>query len=262
MSIEINAFYLPTHIDLKQIKARFPDRCAHYSDPLVMVLEEHKHVCITSFGAVVFWPFEQALSSRVMSELEPFFGGQGVVKQVSDELIVTTATAETEVLFDEIRLKGEPERDQIILISQLLAQSVALDYLTLEVDKALDRIEKHVSNLRRHGRLNISIKGVFKNIGFAMDIRHRVLTSLALFDKPASIWESETLEQLYDALYNHFDIEDRHRSIARKLSFISENTSFLYEFLSTEKSHKLEWIIIFLIAAEIAMFLVSELFIH
>jgi uncharacterized Rmd1/YagE family protein len=146
------------------------------------------------------------------------------------------------------------------LISQLLAQSVALNYLEIEVDKALDKVQKQVSILRRSGRFSISDKSAFKNIGFAMDIRHRVLTRLALFDKPEATWESENLEFLYDELYTFFDIEDRHRTIARKLSFISDNTSFLYEFLSTRKSHQLEWIIIWLIAFEIVLFFVEHLF--
>ena len=166
------------------------------------------------------------------------------------------------MLFDEVWLKDDPSFDQISLISQLLSQSVALEYLENEVDQALERVQKHVRNLRRRGRLAISNKSVFKNIGFAMDIRHRVLTSLALFDKPDATWESEALEELYFQLYNHFDLEDRLRTIAQKLTFISDNTSFLYEFISTKKSHQLEWIIIILIAFEIALFLGFELLSH
>ena len=74
-----------------------------------------------------------------------------------------------------------------------------------------------------------------------------------------AVWESEDIEKLYTQLYHHFDLDDRHRTIARKLSFISDNTSFLYEFLSNRKSHQLEWTIIILIAFEILLFIVFEL---
>jgi uncharacterized Rmd1/YagE family protein len=258
MSVVLHAFYFPTRIDLKKVRGMFAGRCPKLSNPLQVSLDSGSRACVTSFGAVVFWPYEQASASAFLSELEPFIAPHSAVSRVSDEVEIVTNADESEVLFDEIRLDSEPSFDQIGIISLFLAQSVALNYLEIEVDKALDRIEKQIIGFRKSGRLAISNKSAFKNIGFAMDIRHRVLTGLSLFDKPEAAWESEDIEALYDALYIHFDIEDRHRTISRKLTFISDNTSFLYEFLSTRKSHQLEWIIIILIAIEIVMFLFSE----
>lgn len=262
MKVTLQAIYIPTHFDLKRVRERFPKQCARLSDPLRMSLDEDKYAYITSFGTVVLWPFDKNAASRIIADLKPFIGHHRVVDEVTDQLVVATSMPESKVLFEEIWLAGEPSSDQVELISKLFAQSVALDYLGLEVDRALDRIEQQVIRLRKSGRLNISNKSVFKNVGFAMEIRHRVLMSLSLFDKPDAVWESENLETLYDELHNYFDIEDRHQTIARKLTLISDNTSFLYEFLSTRKGHQLEWIIIVLIAIEIFLSLFFELVLH
>ncbi len=258
----LQACYLSSQIDLKKVRDRYPGRCQHLSDPMHMTFGDGKLVCITSFGVMVFWPFDSDVASQAITALKPFVSDRTAVDEVKDHLVVSTAMNESKVLFDEIWIEEDPSFDQISLISQLLAQSVALEHLENEVDGALDRVQKQVRSLRKRGRLAISDKSVFKSIGFAMDIRHRVLTNLALFDKPDAIWESEELERLYTQLYNHFDLEDRLRTIQRKLTFLSDNTSFLYEFISTRKSHKLEWIIIYLIAFEIALFLGFELFLH
>ncbi len=260
MKHSLQAWYFPTNIDLKKVRERYPGWCVRLSDPLHMRFDNGNLVCITSFGVIVFWPFDREVASHAMSAMLPFVDDLAVVDEVKDRLVVETAMRESKVLFNEIWIADEPSFDQISLITQLLAQSVALEHLENEVDRALQRIEEHVQRLRNKGRLDMSGKTVFKNIGFAMDIRHRVLNGLSLFDKPDSVWESETLEILYTQLYRHFDLEDRLRTITRKLTFISENTAFLYEFMSTRKSHQLEWIIIFLIAFEIVLFIVFEIF--
>jgi uncharacterized Rmd1/YagE family protein len=84
-----------------------------------------------------------------------------------------------------------------------------------------------------------------------MQIRFMVLSNVALFDKPAETWDSESIENLYQSLIDFFDITERQEVLSTKLDFISENTRIVFEVLSSQKSHYLEWIVIYLIGIEI-----------
>jgi uncharacterized Rmd1/YagE family protein len=84
-----------------------------------------------------------------------------------------------------------------------------------------------------------------------MQVRFSVLNNLALFDKPAETWDSESLEDLYREMQDFFDIAERQEVLSTKLDFINENTRMLLEVLSSRKSHYLEWIVIILIFIEI-----------
>lgn len=253
---------MPSFIDLKKVKERYPSKIDRLTDPIHLKIEENQNVCITSFGVIVFWPFDPKVAEDVLSDLSPIIVNPQVVKEVEDRLVVATDMEESKVLFNEIWLKGEPTFDEINLITLLLAQSVALDFIEIQVDETLERIEKYAATLRDKGRLAMSNKTVFRNIGFALDIRHRVLGSLALLDKPDATWDSEPLERLYTQLYRNFDLTHRHQTVMRKLEFISDNTHFLYEALSTKRGLQLEWAIVILIVIEIFIFGISELFLH
>jgi uncharacterized Rmd1/YagE family protein len=133
----------------------------------------------------------------------------------------------------------------------LLAQSVALDHLERETDSALKGFTQYLEDLRERGRIRMSARKILKNIGFAMQIRFMVLSNVALFDKPAETWDSESIENLYQSLIDFFDITERQEVLSTKLDFISENTRIVFEVLSSQKSHYLEWIVIYLIGIEI-----------
>lgn len=78
-----------------------------------------------------------------------------------------------------------------------------------------------------------------------------------MLDKPEIIWDDISLEHLYNALYNFFDINDRFKAIEYKLNFMSENISFLHEVIDSKKAHFLERIIIWLIVVEIVFTLID-----
>jgi uncharacterized Rmd1/YagE family protein len=133
----------------------------------------------------------------------------------------------------------------------LLAQSVALDHLERETDSVLQGFTRYLDDLRDRGRIRMSGRRILKTIGFSMQVRFSVLNNLALFDKPAETWDSESLEDLYREMQDFFDIAERQEVLSTKLDFINENTRMLLEVLSSRKSHYLEWIVIILIFIEI-----------
>jgi uncharacterized Rmd1/YagE family protein len=80
-----------------------------------------------------------------------------------------------------------------------------------------------------------------------------------LLDTPEFFWEYPEYEHAYNATARYLDIRPRVDVLSNKLNVIHE----LFEMLAEELNHKhssfLEWIIIILIAFEIATFGAEEL---
>ena len=252
MRLPFKAWYFRSTIDEEQVRRKFKEFTIEFLDPLVIKIDGAHRVMVTSFGAVVFYSFDEEIAKLVSSRITETLSDSFVVKEVEDRLIVETGKQEERFLHNEVWLKDDDSTPtQMRIIAMLLAQSVALDHLEREADNALKGFTRYLDDLRERGMIRMSARNILKNIGFAMQTRFMVLTNVALFDKPAETWESESIEDLYQGMQDFFDIAERQEVLAAKLDFISENTRMLFEVLSSRKSHYLEWIIIILIAVEI-----------
>ncbi|HEX2955754.1 MAG TPA: RMD1 family protein [Chitinispirillaceae bacterium] len=259
MRLPFKAWYFRSTIDENLVREKLPEYTVEFIDPLVIKIDEDHRVMITSFGAIVFFSFDEEIAKLIANRIletikDPYF-----VKEVEDRLIVDTGT-EDRFLHNEIRIKENDELpSRLRIIAMLLAQSVALDHLERETDIVLQGFTQYLDDLKERGRIWMSARKILKTIGFAMQVRFSVLSNLALFDKPAETWDSESLEDLYQEMKDFFDIAERQEVLSTKLDFISENTRMLFEVLSSRKSHSLEWIVIILILIEIVGLGVAEL---
>ena len=75
-------------------------------------------------------------------------------------------------------------------------------------------------------------------------------------------WEYPELESVYQHAANYLEIRNRTQVLSTRLETVHE----LFEMLADEQKHKhsatLEWIIIWLIAVEILMFVVNDFVLH
>jgi required for meiotic nuclear division protein 1 len=252
--IPFKAWYFRSTVDEKAIRAKFSEFTFESEDPLVIRLSDALRVMVTSFGAVVFWPFDEAAARMVAERIRATLDDPYMVEEVEDRLVLETGRSELRFLHNEAWLPGDASPIHLRIVAMLLAQSVAHEYLEREADAALRELAPYLAGLRERGRIRISARNVLKSIGFAMHTRQMVLTNLALFDKPAETWDSESIMDLYRGLKDFFDLPEREEVQSAKLDILREHTSMLFQVLSTRKSHYLEWIVIILIAAEIVGF--------
>jgi uncharacterized Rmd1/YagE family protein len=252
MRLPFKAWYFRSTIDEELVRRKFTEYTIEFIDPLVIKIDENHRVMVTSFGAIVFFSFDEEIAQLVASRIIETIRDPFVVKEVEDRLTVETGAPEDRYLHNEVHIKDSDSLPiRLRIIAMLLAQSVALDHLERETDSVLQGFTQHLDDLRVRGRIRMSARRILKNIGFAMQVRFSVLSNLALFDKPAETWDSESIEDLYQEMIDFFDIAERQEVLSTKLDFISENTRMLFEVLSSRKSHSLEWIVIVLIGIEI-----------
>lgn len=252
--LRLVADYFLGQIDLKAFRARHPDNAVLSTNPLVIEPVRDAWVFLEKFGAVVFWNCSEEVIQSLHEELRALEGVGERLERARDDLMVHVGSPEDRVGFSEVWLR-ELTLDKLKIVSLALAQSVALDHFEMDVSRAMARFHPVVLAMREHGRLFLSHREALQLVGFALEIRAEVLNNLTLFDDPPETWESESLAHLDSQLYDQFDLEERLEAIQQKLAYLADTGARVMDVLTTRKNHRLEWIIIILIAIEIVFFL-------
>lgn len=250
--LRLVADYYAGKIDPKLFRAHHADYPVLSVNPLVLEPVRDSWVYLEKFGTVVYWNCPEALIETLDADLQALEGVGHRVERTRDELLVEVGAEVEQVGFNEVRLP-ELRLDSLKIISLALAQSVALEHFELAVTEALVKFRPVVSGMREKGDLVLTQKEALRIVGFAMDVRATVLDNLTLFDDPPETWESERLAHLDSALFDHFDLEERLNAINQKLAYLADAGARVMDLLATRKAHRLEWIIILLIAFEIIM---------
>jgi hypothetical protein len=87
-------------------------------------------------------------------------------------------------------------------------------------------------------------------------LNNKILTdamSSGLLEQSKPAWNFNRLDALWNDLRDEFSIGERFAKVEHKITHVQSNTKFFLEVLNHQKSNKLEWIIIVLIAAEIVL---------
>ncbi len=257
-TLRLVADYYEGQIDGRLYRAHNGHHRVICANPLVLEPEQGAFVYLEKFGGVVFWNCSDSLVASIHEELRvlPTLGAR--VEGVRDQLMVHVGAAEEQVGFSEVWLR-DFTLDRLKIVSLALAQSVALDHIEGTVRGAMAKFEPVMAGLARHGRLFLSHLEAMKIIGFTMEIRAAVLENLTLFDDPPETWESESLAHLDSDLFDQFDLDERLGAIQQKLAYLSDAAARVIDLLATRKSHRLEWVVIVLIAVEIVFFLIEKL---
>jgi hypothetical protein len=63
MRLPFKAWYFRSTINEEVIRKKFEEFTIEFIDPLVIKIDEAHRLMITSFGAVVFFPFDEGMAS-------------------------------------------------------------------------------------------------------------------------------------------------------------------------------------------------------
>jgi uncharacterized Rmd1/YagE family protein len=90
-------------------------------------------------------------------------------------------------------------------------------------------------------------------------IQKRLASRVDLDEKPDVLWDHPELERLWAKLVDEYDLPARARAVERKLSVIRETAETITGLVATRTSHRLEVLVIVLIAIEIALALADRI---
>jgi uncharacterized Rmd1/YagE family protein len=172
-----------------------------------------------------------------------------------DETLVLEVSSESE---DKALANGrlavkDISGPRLLVIADALAKSVALARDERQVNAVFDTIEPFAAVLARTGRPPWKRRSMLELIGQTLLVQHRVSGRVAVDDKPDVLWDRPDLERLYARLEDEYDLAPRARTLKAKLDVIGETARALTELIDADRSVRLEWTVVLLIFAEIAL---------
>jgi uncharacterized Rmd1/YagE family protein len=143
--------------------------------------------------------------------------------------------------------------EHTLLIADALATSVVLAHDERNVATVFGVIQPIAQELAQHGRTPGGRRAILKHIGNALLVQHRISGLVAVAEKPDVLWERPDLERLYARLEDEYELKERADVLTRKLTVISDSAKAFADIIDTERSLRLELIIVVLIAVEIVI---------
>ncbi len=143
--------------------------------------------------------------------------------------------------------------EHTLLIANALAASVVLAHDEKNVATVFGVIQPIARELAEHGRTPGGRRAILKHIGNALLVQHRVSGLVAVAEKPDVLWERPDLERFYARLEDEYELKERADVLTRKLTVISDSAKAFADIIDTERSLRLELIIVALIAVEIVI---------
>jgi required for meiotic nuclear division protein 1 len=211
-------------------------------------------------GAVVLFGVPPMEEAAFLEHLSPFVRGS----------VETPETEQLTIRIDPQRSDGM-DRDRLVLadtdparlqvIADILGKSVLLAEQEARVARTFDRVEPLAEELQRRGRGVHRAGALVRHIGETLLIQHRMVGRGEVGDRPEVLWERPELGRLFQNLEDEYEIRDRQLALDRKLELIGNTASTLLDLLQSRRSLRVEWYIVILIVAEIAL-TVYQLLLH
>jgi uncharacterized Rmd1/YagE family protein len=251
--------YIGDRIDLRELQEGLKKyKFLNHNHPLILELLEDQYAVLTRFGTVSFWNVKESLCREFLKEIVPYVETGSVLHRHVDTLKIFVGSDIEKATFEELFI-DKLDSEKIKIISYVSAQSVALDRYEEEIDVHLHELGRVVANMKAGGRTRFDQSEILKQVGSVLSVKQRTVSQLSLFDKPDETWEREELERLYDRMRSEYELRDRFGILNEKIDFLSENNTILLNYLSSQRSNFLEWVVIILIIIEIALFVVELL---
>jgi uncharacterized Rmd1/YagE family protein len=189
--------------------------------------------------------FLERLSARVSGRFDRYEEETAVIKLADEDEDQVPAGGPIQVR------AMSPER--LLVISDVLAKSVVLAHDERRVAEVFEVIEPFARELAMRGKAHLNRTGILRLIGNALLVQHRVSGRIAIAEKPDALWDRPDLERLYARLEDEYELQERVDALNRKLAVIAETANTLADIIDTQRSLRLELIVVGLIAFEIVI---------
>ncbi|HMF25788.1 MAG TPA: RMD1 family protein [Pseudolabrys sp.] len=231
------------------------------TSPLAFRIEGGAFLVLFRFGVVVLFgmspPQEdeiiRSLYGRIVGRFDRLEEELAQIEIVpdKDEQITANGTIALKALLPE----------HVLIIADAIATNLILAHDERNVSTVFDSIEPLARELAEHGRTPGGRRTILKHIGNALLVQQRVSGLVAVAEKPDVLWERADLERFYSRLEGEYELKERADLLTRKLTVISDTAQALADIIDTERSLRLERIIIALILIE-TIFAGYQIFVH
>ncbi|KAL3138013.1 hypothetical protein ABBQ38_005249 [Trebouxia sp. C0009 RCD-2024] len=146
------------------------------------------------------------------------------------------------------------EFSNIRTLSHVLGQSVALDRYAEVAERMLSNFMHMNSTMKRRGDFkDVKKSKLLSLVAENNMILTDIIAKLGLQERFDIAWKSNQHNEVYEHLREELEIEERFSIVQTKLELVQDNLKYFLEIMQNNKSVLLEWLIIALISAEIAL---------
>ena len=249
----IKAYYVAKSLPLAEIEKKNElALLTKRRNSLVFQPAHDRIMVVFSFGVVVLFNFDDKLAQKFVKQVSKY-GIEPTEKHKTEEYdVVIDPEKKPGVEFDFVTL-NRIDTEQIHLVAEVLAQSVAIEYVEERVEHFMGRFERIYTDLEKDGRIRVSDLEVRKMIGGGRNVVQYVITQLSLLDKPETTWNDKDIESLFVGMRKMFELEDRFRNIEFRLNFIQDTSELVLDILAHKRSYNLEVAVLWLFIIDVAL---------
>ncbi|RNF04942.1 uncharacterized protein Tco025E_07888 [Trypanosoma conorhini] len=233
---------------------------------------------VFEYGAIVWWGFEQRYFKIVENDfmlpnsaIARYMENRYMTQLISENYPVwCTYTLERKetlepdeyfrerLRFDHFIIpfgRGDMDTGNVSMLcaSHALAQSAKIDYLELKVQELAESCSPLPRDLREKGQVSITERRLLQLRGEVLSYRLMLKSGSNLMDEPDFFWENAYLKPVFQATKECFEISERVEALDNKLDAANEILSILAEEFSQRHGARLEWIVIWLVLAEVVI---------
>lgn len=253
------AFQIAKSVNIKELKKVYTGFLEYSdSDGLYYSHDNGTYLYVFRHGIVCFYAFEDTEMSKTLLFLMDFCR-DSLAEKISEEFRIEVSSAKEEVGYNKI-IVNSIDKDVLRIIMLNVAQSVALDYYSIQAEYLLEDTQKYTQRLEQRGELAMAGKKMKRYIGKSLNLKNRISGSLYIFETPPGAWENERLNTLDISLKKAFDLQSRTKAIHENIQIIKDNLDLFKDLVFHKRSSYLEWIIILLILVEVLNMIVEKLF--
>ena len=261
--VSVKAYYIARGINILAFQSSsLSTGSKQYFQPkfVTMAVDEatNKYISIFNYGSVVFFNIPEASHIdhlrriRESAVIAPI--AEGVQHTEDYRIVINENLDKPSVIRSEHLNIRQLDRNNIVIVGTLMAQTVALDYCEVVVNGLVSSFMSINVKIEETGNFNqLNSKSLYQLVAKNNTVIHNVLSKLGIFEGSDAAWENADYSDTWDNIRKDFEIENRFKDLSMKMEIIRENTRFFLEMLHNQKSTKLEWTIIILIAAEIVI---------
>lgn len=210
-------------------------------------------VVVFRYGVAVMVGLDPLAEDEVLRGILPRVLSPVAAREEETLLVAAVEDQAEGVQPDGVLRIGAFTPDKLLVVADALAKSAALAQDEREVAKVFDTIEPWARKLADTGRRPGGRRDMIRLIGASLLVQHRVSERVAVREKPDILWDRPDLERLYARLEDEFELVERAETLDHKLHLIGETATVMTDLIDTERSLRLEAIIVILILAEIGL---------
>lgn len=218
---------------------------------------------VFKFGCVVGWDLTRAERIAIVNILKTFIKQPLHTRadEFQDDDMTYVWGERPSIKQDNIHLVSDSLLERLSH-SYALSQSVKLSVFESVVDENIDSTRSLPESLAKSGTIKDNREDISKRIGELFINRFYINLQTDILDTPDIFWDLQDYEPHYITCRNYLDIPKRVEILNQRLDIIKDLYDMLNNELSLQHGYKLEWIVIYLICAEIVIEVVWNILIR